>query len=305
MFNKNDTIVFLGDSITAAGLWVNEIYEFFIDNMPEKKIKIYNSGNPGDKTWQAINRLNYDCLTHNPDYVSILIGINDIDRGYYSPLCTDKDKQEKIDFAMNKYKDYLERIVVKCLDAGSKVVLCTLVPFDDVSHTLAENLMCNPGVEECNRFIRHLSEKYNLKVVDFYNNMKPMIGTKGLMRPDRVHPEPKGYHVMAQIWMKEMGLIEECNFKTKYKMSEKMEKLHKLAQLERDVLFAEYHDIPEYLDKPLAMRFEAIKKKIEIYRNEGADWRVNSLQNYLDYAEYTYKLHSDIYDAMMELYKNE
>ncbi len=303
MFEKNDTIVFLGDSITAAALWINEIYDYFRDNIPEKKIKIYNSGNPGDSAWQAYKRINYDCLTHNPQLVNILIGINDIDRGMYSPDCTEPDKEERRKKAMAIHKEYIEKLVVKSLDAGAEVVLCTLVPYDDVSDTDNENLMCNTGVEECNRFKYELAEKYNLKIVDFYNNMKSMLGTEGLMRPDRVHPEPKGYHAMAQIWLKEMGFIEKCNFDSEYKMSEKMENLYKLSDIERNIRFTEYHDIPDYLDKPIAERIKETKEKITMYRNEGIDWRADTLQNYVDYAEYTDKLHSDIFDAMMEMYK--
>lgn len=303
MFDTNDTIVFLGDSITAAALWINEIYDFFVKNMPEKKIKIYNSGNPGDQAYQTVKRINYDCLTHNPQLVNILIGINDIDRGMYSPDCKEPDKEERIKKAMATHKEYIEKLVVKSLDAGAEVVLCTLVPYDDVSDTEAENFRCNSGVEECNSFKYELAEKYNLKIVDFYNNMKPMLGTKGLMRPDRVHPEPKGYHAMAQIWLKEMGLIEECDFDSEYKMSEKMEKLYKLSNLERNIRFTEYHDIPDYLDKPIKKRVKATKKKIKMYRKEGTLWRADTLQNYVDYAEYTDKLHSDIYAAMLEMYK--
>ncbi len=303
MFEKNDTIVFLGDSITAAALWINEIYDYFKDNMPEKKIKIYNSGNPGDSAWQAYKRINYDCLTHNPQLVNILIGINDIDRGMYSPDCADPDKEEKRKKAMAKHKEYIEKLVVKSLDAGAEVVLCTLTPYDEVSDTDAENLMCTPGVEECNKFKYELAERYNLKIVDFYSNMKPMLGTEGLMRPDRVHPEPKGYHAMAQIWMKEMGLIEKPDFESEYKMSEKMEKLYKLSDIERNIRFTEYHDIPDYLDKPIAERIKATKEKIAMYRSEGTDWRAENLENYVKYAEYTDKLHSGIFDAMMEMYK--
>lgn len=42
--DKNDRICFLGDSITADGIWVAEIIEYFIKHYPELKIGFYNCG---------------------------------------------------------------------------------------------------------------------------------------------------------------------------------------------------------------------------------------------------------------------
>ena len=44
MFNKNDTLCFLGDSITTHGHFIKEIFEFSVKNHKEDITKIFNNG---------------------------------------------------------------------------------------------------------------------------------------------------------------------------------------------------------------------------------------------------------------------
>ena len=44
---KHDRICFLGDSITAAGLWMKEVAQWFLDNKSELEIGLYNCGISG------------------------------------------------------------------------------------------------------------------------------------------------------------------------------------------------------------------------------------------------------------------
>ena len=78
MFQKKDIICFLGDSITANGMWMAEIYQILRKIVP---IKCYNCGVSGATAEQATKYLHSRCLIHNPDYVVMMYGINDIWRG--------------------------------------------------------------------------------------------------------------------------------------------------------------------------------------------------------------------------------
>ena len=40
---KHDRISFFGDSITAHGMWIREVAEYFVQKYPELEIGIYNS----------------------------------------------------------------------------------------------------------------------------------------------------------------------------------------------------------------------------------------------------------------------
>ena len=46
--------------------------------------------------------------------------------------------------------------------------------------------------------------------------MQPMLTKADILSADRVHPTPEGHHVMAQIFLKEIGLQAECDFDTPF-----------------------------------------------------------------------------------------
>ena len=75
MFLEKDIICFLGDSITANGRWMAEVYQYL---RKKYKVKCYNCGFSGGTALNASYYLNSECLIYNPDYVSIMFGINDI-----------------------------------------------------------------------------------------------------------------------------------------------------------------------------------------------------------------------------------
>lgn len=98
---ENSTILFQGDSITDAWrTWGGIDPRFYgqeeamgigFPNMfaamaaathPDLNLKIYNRAISGNRTVDLLNRWEKDCLTIRPDYLIILIGINDVWRHY-------------------------------------------------------------------------------------------------------------------------------------------------------------------------------------------------------------------------------
>ena len=70
---KDETLVCLGDSITASDAYVKIIRR----KLGKLKVKVINSGVGGDKTPNALTRLHKDVLAHKPDAVFIFLGTND------------------------------------------------------------------------------------------------------------------------------------------------------------------------------------------------------------------------------------
>ena len=91
--NKEDVILFQGDSITDASRKREEKsynnssalgsgYAFLaaselLYKHPEKNLKIYNKGISGNKVYQLAERWNTDALELKPNVLSVLIGVND------------------------------------------------------------------------------------------------------------------------------------------------------------------------------------------------------------------------------------
>ncbi len=85
---NNQTILFIGDSITDCGRRAaerplgNGYVKIFADMVtvrePAKKIAIINKGISGDRVTGLRNRWSDDVLRHRPNWLSIKIGINDL-----------------------------------------------------------------------------------------------------------------------------------------------------------------------------------------------------------------------------------
>jgi len=86
--DTNDTIVFIGDSITDADRHypahapLGRGYVHFAANIlwakyPHLNLRIINTGVGGDTVLDLQRRWEADCLSHAPNVLSVLIGIND------------------------------------------------------------------------------------------------------------------------------------------------------------------------------------------------------------------------------------
>ncbi|MBW1870958.1 MAG: hypothetical protein JRJ19_02780, partial [Deltaproteobacteria bacterium] len=74
---RNNTIVFLGDSITWQNLYTDYVENYFLRHYPEKNLRFVNLGVRGDTAAGAIRRLDRDLLPLKPDLVLIMLGMND------------------------------------------------------------------------------------------------------------------------------------------------------------------------------------------------------------------------------------
>jgi len=91
--NKDNVILFQGDSITDAGRnrenqgfnnpgalgsgYVMLAAAGLLENHPEHNLRIFNKGISGNKVFQLAERWENDCLEIKPDVLSIMIGVND------------------------------------------------------------------------------------------------------------------------------------------------------------------------------------------------------------------------------------
>ena len=100
LFTSGDRIVFTGDSVTDAGrgrpvgegLWqgVGDGYVRTIDNIlnvvyPDWRLWVSNTGTGGDTSRSLKKRWQEDVMNLKPDWVSLMIGINDIWRQFDTP----------------------------------------------------------------------------------------------------------------------------------------------------------------------------------------------------------------------------
>ncbi|TVR54897.1 MAG: GDSL family lipase [Puniceicoccaceae bacterium] len=85
------TLLFIGDSITDCGRrepvhaplgigYVRLFHDLLIAREPEKSVRILNRGIGGNTVFDLRSRWTDDALAHRPDWLSIKIGINDLNQ---------------------------------------------------------------------------------------------------------------------------------------------------------------------------------------------------------------------------------
>ena len=72
-----DTVVFLGDSITAARDYGKTIENYTLLRYPERKVRFVNAGWGGDTASGGAARLERDVLSKGATLVTVAYGIND------------------------------------------------------------------------------------------------------------------------------------------------------------------------------------------------------------------------------------
>lgn len=218
MFKDTDVICFLGDSITANGRWMAEVYQIL---KKKYKIKCYNCGVSGGSARKAVQYIQSECLIYNPDYVCVMFGVNDIDRELYykenSKLPNlEERKKAAIDFCVSSYRGIIEQIA----SSGAVPIICIPVPYDEVSTSGDENHHCQCGLDKLETEMRLIAKEYNCPVVDFKRVFMPLLGTDGIMNPDRVHPTDRGQHIMAQTFLSDLGEIDTPDYGKSFEFEE-------------------------------------------------------------------------------------
>jgi lysophospholipase L1-like esterase len=109
-----DTIVFLGDSITAARTYGQVVENFTLLRFPDRKIRFINAGWGGDTATGGAARLERDVFSRGATVLTVAYGVNDIGWG----LKADPEHKEK-------YLNGIRSIVSECVKRKVRVYICS------------------------------------------------------------------------------------------------------------------------------------------------------------------------------------
>lgn len=290
---RNTTICFFGDSITAKGLWIKDIWE----NMKEHTKKLFNCGIPGDSAVSAKSRIYETCLIHAPDYVTVMFGMNDIGRHLYLDDANEQAREERI----KTYTQSIEKIINVITACGAMPILLTPTPYDEESDVPTKNLKCNAGIDKCAESVRLLAQKYALPLVDFNNIFKSKRNNKSIIGSDRVHPNDEGHKLMAESFLNAFGIhvsqkeetMQNCN---RYKIEQEL----------INILFVDYNMLLEKLkgefvplDTKKQMCFE-IMRSISDNEPNVDDYIKMCCQNYIENADKVPELRKKLIQLTLE-----
>ncbi|MDX1934594.1 MAG: SGNH/GDSL hydrolase family protein, partial [Capsulimonadales bacterium] len=167
---ENSKLVFIGDSITDCGRArpvgeglgesLGRGYVALIDALlgstyPGRRIRVVNVGTSGNTVRDLANRWQTDVLDLKPDWLSVMIGINDVWRQYDSPL------RPEIAVLPGEYEQTYRRILDTVRPSLQGLVLMT--PF--YIETNREDAM-RATMDVYGGIVRALASEYDAVFVD-------------------------------------------------------------------------------------------------------------------------------------------
>ncbi|MDF2632561.1 MAG: family lipase [Caproiciproducens sp.] len=211
LIENNSKLVVIGDSISdferarpvGEGLFesIGKSYIALIDSFlrttyPESKIRVVNMGTSGDTVRDIKNRWDTDVLGLKPDWVAVLIGINDVWRQFDSPLITESHVY------LDEYEKTLNSLVK---DTAPKVTgLVLMTPF------FMEPNRQDPmraKMDEYGAVVKKIANQNHLICVDLQAAFDSYLQHyySASITWDRIHPNPVGHMIIAKAFLNSVG----------------------------------------------------------------------------------------------------
>ena len=215
LFEAHDTVLFIGDSISdyerarpvgeglfnawgrsyvaCAGALLGCMY-------PELGLRVVNMGISGNQVRDLEARWDTDVIARKPDWVSVLIGINDVWRQFDSPYIPESH------VSLEQFEETYERLIQRTLPLVKGMILMTPYYMEPNQQDAMRAKM-----DEYGAAVKRLAEKYSLTFVDLQSGwdrlFKYMHSTN--IAWDRVHPNQTGCMYIAKQFLKAVG-AERC-----------------------------------------------------------------------------------------------
>lgn len=198
---KNSVVLFQGDCITDChrnreddnSLGYSYV-KFINEELKSYNIKVINKAICGNRIDDLLERFDKDFKEINPDYLFLLIGVNDTWYGFPNSKKNDIFYQE-YDLLLSRIKNEMncEVIILEPFIIGTK---------DDIV-CMKKDLLDKVLI------IRSLCTKYNHKLITFENRFSEiMVGQdESLYSVEGIHPCELGYKIMKDIILERIKII--------------------------------------------------------------------------------------------------
>lgn len=200
---ENSIVLCIGDSISDCGRkfpvgegnnnlgngYVQLLHAMIDSDYPEKHIRVINMGFGGNTSRDVKARFETDALDFKPDYITLMVGINDAWRQFDMPY------HKEIHVDTKEYAANVEWMIRQTLEHGIKMVLIS--PF--FMNQNKEDAM-RRQVTEYQQEMERLAKKYNIKYVNVQKEMDHYFTYNHymVMANDGVHPNHVGHMIIAK-----------------------------------------------------------------------------------------------------------
>ena len=204
---KHSKLVMIGDSITDAGRAqpageglfdaLGRGYVSLVDALlgaayPDYGIRVVNMGTGGHTVRDLEARWQTDVLDKEPDWLSVMIGINDVWRQFDSPT------RPEGHVLPDEYERTLDGLLTQTRPSVQNIVLMT--PFY-IEPNRADAMRAR--MDEYGAIVRRLSEKHGTLFVDTQAAFDAVLTVlyPATLGWDRVHPSLTGHMILARAFL--------------------------------------------------------------------------------------------------------
>ncbi len=201
------TLLFIGDSITDCGRaqpfgvgnglgngYVNLVNALLTTRYPERRIRVVNTGSSGHTVRDLEARWKRDVIDLKPDWLSIMIGINDVWRQFDCPLET------RNHVLPDQYEKTLKTLVGKTKVKG----LVMMTPYyieDNRSDDMRKRM------DQYGAMVKKIARQQGAIFVDTQAAFDAVLKhlPSEMFAWDRVHPGLPGHTVLARAFLNGIG----------------------------------------------------------------------------------------------------
>lgn len=212
-FPDHARVVFIGDSITAAGTWIAHIYDYYLRNFPDADIRMYNSGISGGSARSALMYFEKNTMVYRPTHAVIMLGMNDVWRdnydieedGSYRALNLPRWQE-----ALTRYENGMRELAGRLQERGVHMTFVTPTCYDESTAVRQlDKVGCDAALEYAGEIARRLAAETSSDFINFHAPLRLLNAAKNVIRDDRVHPVEEGHVLMARLFLHAQGLAEE------------------------------------------------------------------------------------------------
>ncbi|MEI6430840.1 MAG: SGNH/GDSL hydrolase family protein [bacterium] len=199
--------IIIGDSVTDAGRtqpigeglfdpmgrgYVNIVDALIGATYPEQQIRIVNMGNSGNTVRDLEKRWQRDVIDLKPDWLSIMIGINDVWRQFDSPLRPEQA------VSLDEYEATLRRLIESTAPTVKGLILATPFYIENRKEDAMRRRM-----DEYGAVVRRLSEDYHTVFIDTQAAFDSALTHyyPATLAWDRIHPNQIGHAILAKAFL--------------------------------------------------------------------------------------------------------
>lgn len=209
LLQDGQTVVFIGDSITDCGRrdvapplgngYVRFIAELIAIRYPALKVTIVNKGISGNTVADLRERWHDDLLALRPDWVSVLIGINDVHRTLRGePTAVPPDRYEQL---------YRECLSLTKKHTAAQLVLMEPFYISTDTETDSWRTKVLQALNDYRAIVRELSNEFGGVFVPLHGLFQEHLRYRSAdaFCPEPVHPNTFGHLLIAHAWLVALG----------------------------------------------------------------------------------------------------